>query len=302
MYDIIIIGGGPAGLTAGIYAGQAGKKTLILEKVLAGGQTAQINNITNYPGFLSVNGYELSESMKQQAVNSGVEFKREEVVSATLNGEIKTIKTHKGEYTAKNVIIATGAFARELEVEGEKKYLGKGLSYCATCDGNFFKDKIVAVVGGGNSSMDDCIYLSNIAKKVYLIHRRDEFRSSENMTNKVKALAIDGNVEIITNSVITKINGNEVLESVDIFNKQDGTTKTLNVDGLFVAIGRKPDTEIFAGDLELNDGGYIKTDERMRTSIKNVYAVGDVRNTPLKQIVTACSDGAIAVNTIIIEG
>lgn len=302
MYDIIIIGGGPGGLTAGIYAGQAGKKTLILEKVIAGGQTAQINDITNYPGFLSVNGFELSDIMKKQAINAGVDFKREEVVSAVLDTEIKVIKTHKSEYSAKNIIIATGAFARELEVDGEKKYLGRGLSYCATCDGNFFKGKRVAVVGGGNSSMDDCIYLSNIAEKVYLIHRRDEFRSSENMTNKVKTLANEGKVEIIINSVVTKIAGNEFLESIDIYNKKDNTTKTLNIDGLFVAIGRKPDTEIFAGALELNDGGYIVTDERMRTSLKNVYAVGDVRNTPLKQIVTACGDGAIAVNTIIIEG
>ena len=302
MYDIIIIGGGPAGLTAGIYAGQAGKKTLILEKVVAGGQTAQINEVTNYPGFISINGFELSEKMKEQAKNAGAEFKREEVVSVILDGETKIVKTHKGEYTAKNIIIATGAFARTLELTGEKSFLGKGLSYCATCDGNFFKNKVVAVVGGGNTSMDDCIYLSNIAKKVYLIHRREQFRASDDMLGKVKALSSEGKVEIITNSVVTNIGGKELVENVEIYNKKEGVSKTLPIDGLFVAIGRKPDTEIFAGELELTDGGYIKTDERMRTSIKNVYAVGDVRNTPLKQIVTACSDGAIAVNTIIIEG
>ena len=302
MYDIIIIGGGPAGLTAGIYAGQAGKKTLILEKVVAGGQTAQINEVTNYPGFISINGFELSEKMKEQAKNAGAEFKREEVVSVILDGETKIVKTHKGEYTAKNIIIATGAFARTLELTGEKSFLGKGLSYCATCDGNFFKNKVVAVVGGGNTSMDDCIYLSNIAKKVYLIHRREQFRASDNMLGKVKALSSEGKVEIITNSVVTNIGGKELVENIEIYNKKEGVSKTLPIDGLFVAIGRKPDTEIFAGELELTDGGYIKTDERMRTNIKNVYAVGDVRNTPLKQIVTACSDGAIAVNTIIIEG
>lgn len=301
MYDIIIIGGGPAGLTAAIYGAQANKKVLVLEKMGAGGQTAIINDITNYPGFISINGYELSENMKKQAIGLGAEFKREEVVAVELLPEIKIITTHKNKYEAKNIIIATGAFAKSLELQNEKNYLGKGLSYCATCDGNFFKDKVVAVVGGGNSSMDDCIYLSNLAKKVYLIHRREEFRANEQFKNKVVALNESGKVDIITNTVVTKILGAENIEGLEIYNKKEDVTQELKVDGLFVAIGRKPDTELFSEFINLNANGYIITDERMRTNIKNVYAVGDVRNTPLRQIVTACSDGAIAINSIIID-
>lgn len=301
MYDIIIIGGGPAGLTAAIYAAEANKKVLVLEKLVPGGQTSLINEVTNYPGFLSINGYDLSLKMKEQATSKGAEFKREEVVFADLEKEEKIIKTHKNEYTAKSVIISTGAFAKSLELENEKAYLGKGLSYCATCDGNFFKDKVVTVVGGGNSSMDDCIYLSNLAKKIYLVHRRDEFRANQNFINKVKELEAQGKVEIITNSVVTKLIGEPVLNKIEITNKIDGKTKEIETDGLFIAIGRKPDTEIFVGKINLTPAGFIETDERMRTSQKNVYAVGDVRNTPLRQIVTACSDGAIAVNSIIID-
>lgn len=300
MYDIIIIGAGPAGLTAGIYGAQANKKVLILEKMGAGGQVANINEITNYPGFVSINGFELSEKMKEQAKHCGAEIKREEVIFVDFSKDIKLIKTHKEEYGARNVIIASGAYAKPLELDNEKEFLGKGLSYCATCDGNFFKNKTVVVVGGGNTSMDDCLYLSGVAKKVYLIHRRDEFRASEHLLNKVKALTTQ-NVEIITNSVVTKILGNEMVTGIEIYNKKDNKTKELLIDGLFVAIGRKPDTEIFNNLVELNNGGFIKTDERMRTSIKGVYAIGDVRETPLRQIVTACGDGAIAVNSILID-
>ena len=171
MYDIIIIGAGPAGLTSAIYGAQANKSVLVIEKIGAGGQVANINNITNYPGFKSVNGFELSENMKEQAKEAGAEIKSEEVISVNLNGEIKEVFTHKNKYASKAVIIATGAYAKPLEVKNEKEFLGKGLSYCATCDGNFFKNKVVAVVGGGDSSMDDCIYLANLAKKIYLIHR-----------------------------------------------------------------------------------------------------------------------------------
>ena len=186
-------------------------------------------------------------------------------------------------------------------MQNEKNFLGKGLSYCATCDGNFFKGKTVAVVGGGNTSMDDCLYLSNLASKVYLIHRREQFTANSNLLNKVKNLTNGGNVEIITNSVVTNILSNEFIDGIEVYNKKNNNSKQLSIDGLFVAIGRKPDTEIFAGMVEVNKNGFIKTDERMRTNIKNVYAVGDARETPLRQIVTACSDGAIAVNTIIIE-
>lgn len=300
MYDIIIIGAGPAGLTAAIYGAQANKNVLVLEKMGAGGQTANINLITNYPGFKEINGFELAENMKAQSTALGATFKREEVVSVSLDGEIKKIKTHKSEYESKAVIIATGAFAKPLDVKNEKEFLGKGLSYCATCDGNFFKDKTVAVVGGGNSSMDDCIYLENIAKKIYVIHRRDEFRATEYLFNKVKTLAKDnGKIEFLTNCVVANLQGENALEAIEVLNKKDGKTNILNVDGLFVAIGRKPDTEIFAGQVELDLNGFVVTDQNMQTNLKNVYAVGDVRNTPLRQIVTACADGAVAVSQFI---
>lgn len=299
MYDIIIIGAGPAGLTSAIYAKEANKSVLLLEKMGVGGQTANINNITNYPGFSAINGFDLSEKMKEQAKSLGAEFKYEEVVSVDLMGDIKTINTHKNKYSAKNVIIATGAYAKPLDVKNEKKFLGRGVSYCATCDGNFFKNKVVAVVGGGNASMDDAIYLAGVARKVYIIHRRDVFTAKSSMFNKVQAMA--DKVEFITDSIVTEINGNETLESIELLNKKTNKQSNLKTDGLFVAIGRKPDTDIFAGALKLDANGFIETDELMQTSIKGVYAVGDVRNTPLRQIITACADGAIAVTTIIKE-
>lgn len=295
-YDIIIIGAGPAGLTAGIYGAMANKKILIIEKSFVGGQVAVINKIKNYPGFEEIDGYDLAQNMKKQAVSLGVKFITEEVSEVNLKSDVKVVKTHFNEYKAKAVIVATGAYAKPLEVSNEKQFLGKGLSYCSTCDGHFFKDKIVAVVGGGNKAIEDCLYLSNLAKKVYLIHRREFFRANEKSLNTVKSLAqSDNKIEILTNCIVTNLIGDNVLEKIEILNKVTNKTSILNVDGIFVAIGRKPDADIFADSLNLSDGGFIITDEHMRTNIKNVYAVGDVRESPLRQIVTACSDGAIAV-------
>lgn len=302
-YDIIIIGAGPAGLTAGIYGAMANKKVLLLEKSYAGGQVAEINNIKNYPGFVEINGYDLSIKMKNQAKNLGVVFKTEEVVSCSLTNDIKTVTTHKDTYSAKAVIIATGAYAKSLDVNNEKQFLGKGLSYCATCDGNFFKDKVVTVVGGGNTSMVDCLYLSNIAKKIYLVHRREVFRAQESTLNKVKALALgkDAKIEILTNYVVTDLIGDEKLQKIEILNKLTNEKRYLQTDGIFIAIGRKPDTELFANQVKLTNDGFIETNEKMQTNLKNVYAIGDVRNTTLRQIVTACSDGAVAVMDFVRE-
>lgn len=303
MYDIIIIGGGPAGLTAGIYAKEANKSVLLLEKMGAGGQVNGIFNVTNYPGFKNIDGFELGQKMREQALGLGLEIKAEEVTGASLEGEVKTVKTHKNSYEAKSIIIATGAYARPLDVPNEKEFYGKGLSYCATCDGGFFKDKTVAVVGGGNTSIDDCLYLLNLVKKLYLIHRRDTFTATERDFNRAKALGQEKNVmEIKTNCVVTNLIGNEKLEAIEVENKVSGETEVLDVDGIFIAIGRKPDSEIFKGQLNLTSGGFIETNEFMETNVKGVYAVGDVRNTPLRQIITACSDGAIAVNSIIKRG
>lgn len=301
MYDIIIIGAGPAGLTAGIYGAMANKNILILEKAFCGGQVANIVNIKNYPGIENVNGFDLSQNMKKQALALGVTIKNEEVKQVCLNDEIKTIKTHKQTYQTRAVIIATGAYARPLDVQNEKKFLGAGLSYCATCDGNFFKGKVVAVVGGGNTSIDDCMYLSNLAKKIYLIHRRDVFTANESSLGVVKSLSTGENakIEILTNCVVSQLIGDAKLEKIEVLNKISSETRRIDVDGLFVAIGRKPDTELFANQLNIDEKGFIITNESMQTNIKNVYAVGDVRNTNLRQIVTACADGAVAVSNLI---
>lgn len=300
MYDIIIIGGGCAGLTAGIYAKEANKSVLILEKMGAGGQLNNIFNVTNYPGFESINGYELAEKMHLQATRLGAEIKNEEVTQVDFSKDIKIVKTNYNEYMSKNVIIATGASARKLNVYDEENFYGRGLSYCATCDGNLFRNKTVAVVGGGNTSIDDCLYLSNIAKKIYLIHRREVFTANEKELNKVKALEKnDGVVEIKSNMIVTKLFGDNVLKQIELTNTKTNTKETIDVDGLFVAIGRKPDTELFEGKLELDASGFIKTNENMETSVNGVYAVGDVRSTNLRQIITACADGAIAVSNIV---
>lgn len=301
MYDIVIIGAGPAGLTAGIYGAMANKQILILEKTYVGGQVASIYKIKNYPGFEEIDGAELSFKMRKQAENLGVKILNEEVKNVSLKGDVKTITTYKNSYSAKCVILATGAYAKSLDVANEKFYIGKGLSYCATCDGNFFKDKTVAVVGGGNTSLEDCIYLSNIAKKVYLIHRREGFRGNELTLSKIRQMSLCENarVEVLTNCVVTALNGDDKLTGIKVLNKQQNKEFDLKVDGVFVAIGRMPDTELFADEIELNEKGFVKTNFKMQTNLDNVYAVGDVRDTPLRQIVTACADGAIAVNDFV---
>ena len=290
MYDIIIIGGGPAGLTAAIYASRANKKVLVIEKTYIGGQVAVLSNLNNYPGFEHIDGFSLSQKMYEQAKNLGSEFVIDEVVSCELNSEIKTIFTYKNTYKSKSVVIATGAYSKPLNLENEKSYLGRGLSYCATCDGNFFKNKKVAIVSNGNSGINDIIYLANLANELNVIFTQE--------APHVDISKFPSSVNFFDNSKITKIDGEPTLNKITIQNKQNGQKQDLNVDGLFVNIGKYPYTDIFVG-LEIDDKGYIVTDSNMRTNLKNVYAVGDVRNTPLKQIVTACSDGAVAVSTFI---
>lgn len=296
IYDLIIVGGGPAGLTASIYALRAGMKVLLVERMMPGGQVAQTTKIENYPGFESIDGLELSMKMHAQAEKLGLEIEYADVLEYELNNEIKKIRTYSNVFEAKSLILALGASAKQLNVANEKKFIGRGLSYCATCDGSFFKDKIVAIVGGGNTSLEDCIYLSGIAKKVYLIHRRDTFRGEQaNVANFTKILNQENsNVSQILNSTIIELIGENKLEGIILENKVNGEKTKLNLDGLFVAIGRKPDTELLKDIIKLNSNGYIITDEKMRTSIQGVFAAGDVREKSLRQIVTACSDGAIA--------
>ena len=297
MYDIIVIGAGPAGLTSAIYAGEANKKVLVLEKMGAGGQLNNIFRITNYPGFDGIDGYELATKMKDQAIDKGAEFKDEQVKTVDFSSKIKKVFTNRGVYEAKNIIIATGAHAKKLGLNKEDEFYGKGLSYCATCDGNFFKNKTVAVVGGGNTAIYDCLYLSNLAKKVYLIHRRDEFKAFVDGLNRVMSLK-EEKIELLTSHIVTDLFGKEKLEQIELCNIKTNKKKKIYVDGLFVAIGRTPETELFS-QLKLTQNGYIITDENMKTSIEGVYAVGDVREKKLRQIVTACSDGAVAISCII---
>lgn len=301
MYDIIIVGGGPAGLTAAIYALRARKKVLLIEKMALGGQVAETSVIENYPGFMSITGPELASKMFEQADKHGLEVVYGDIIEYSIEGKVKTIKTHTDTYECRAIILAMGAVARQLDIASEQEYRGKGISYCATCDGNFYKNKVVAVVGGGNTSIGDALYLSNIAKKVYLIHRRDTFRAEPIRMQKIHELANQkpAKIEIITNAGVKDIEGKGKVESVIVENLIDKTTKEIKVDGVFVAIGRQPDTSAFQGILNLDESGYIITDEEMRTNVEGVYAAGDIRQKDLKQIVNACGDGAIAAMDIV---
>ena len=301
MYDIIIVGGGPAGLTAAIYALRARKTVLMIEKLVVGGQVALTTNIENYPGFEAISGMDLASKMFMQAEKYGLETVFDDVVDYDITGEVKKIITPNKTYEGKTVILALGASARQLDIQSEKEFAGRGVSYCATCDGNFYKDKIVTVVGGGNSSISAVLYLANLAKKVYLVHRRETFRAEQVEVQKVMSLTTGENPKVVflPNSKIQDLEGNGKVESMIIENLKTGETEEFATDGIFVAIGRRPDTGFLNGTIELDDGGYIVTDGNMQTNLSGVYAAGDVRSGSLKQIVSAASDGAIAATKII---
>ena len=299
MFDVLIVGGGPAALTAAIYSRRAGKSVLVVERMVPGGQIALTNTVENYPGIKKTDGMTLATMMFEHAQSLGTQFVFSDVLEFSLEGKVKQIRTHEGTFEGKVIILCLGASAKQLNLENEKKFLGRGVSYCATCDGNFFKDKVVAIVGGGNTSLEDSIYLSNLAKKVYLIHRRDEFKGDRILVEQLQAETSKPNskIEVLYNSHVTKISGTDKLESITIENCVTKQSEELALDGLFIAIGRKPDTELLEG-VELDKNGYIITNEKMETNIPGVYAAGDVRQKQLRQIITACSDGAIAsVNT-----
>lgn len=293
MYDIIIVGAGPAGLTAAIYALRAKKKVLIFEAKSYGGQITTAALVENYPGLESISGFDFATNLYNQVLKLGAEIKFETVLKIE---EGNKVTTKKGEYEAKAIILATGADKKKLNLAKEEMFAGRGISYCATCDGNFYKDKVVAVVGGGNAALEDALYLADLASKVYLIHRRDEFRADQ----YVKELEEKGNVEFIYDSNVVNFNGTNKLESVDIQNK-DGEVTTLAVDGLFVAVGQEPKNQIFANIIDLDEAGYIKTEDGVHTSKPKIYVAGDARPKMLKQLVTATSDGAIAATTAIKE-
>ncbi len=288
-YDIVIVGGGPAGLAAGLYAARRNLKTIILSETL-GGQMALAHIIENYPGIEPISGIELAEKMKRQAEKFGCEFKIAKVVSLELKDEIKKVKTPEKEYSAKIVIIATGSHYRRLKVEGEEKFIGKGVSYCSSCDGPLFKGKKVAVIGGSDAAVTSAIYLSEIASETYLIHRRDELRAEAANIEHLKKTP----VKIIWNSVVEKIEGDKFVNKIIIKNVKTNEIKELEVDGVFIEIGEVPTTEIVkAAGVEVNEKNFIKVNEKLETNIPGVYAAGDVTGS-LAQIVVAAAEGAEA--------
>jgi len=292
VYDTIIIGSGPAGLTAAIYAGRAELKTLVIAGVKYGGQLMDTTIIENYPGFPEgINGPELIERMIAQAQKFNAQIIFEDALKVELKDKIKKVYTLEKEYWAKTVILALGANPRKLNVTGEEKLWGKGVSACAVCDGALFKNKQVAVVGGGDSAMEEASFLTNFASKVYLIHRRDSFRAAALMQKKVLN---NPKIEILYNSEIQEVIGIDKVEALKIINNQNQTSQILKVDGLFLAIGHIPNTQIFQGQLELDSDGYIIVKNDVETSIEGVFASGDIKDKAYKQIVTAVSGGAIA--------
>lgn len=294
MYDIIIVGAGPAGMTAALYAKRANKNVLVLEANAYGGQIVKANIVENYPGIPNVTGFDFATNLYKQIKDFGCEVKFETVVKISKD---KKVITNKGEYQAKAIILATGAFNRRLNIENEQNYVGRGLSYCATCDGNFYKDKVVAVVGGGNMALEDALYLSGIAKKVYLIHRRDTFKAEERYVIEAKEKA---NIEFIYNSTVVKLNGDERLESIIVKDDKENETK-LDIEGLFIAVGQEPKNEIFADVIKLNQFGYIESEDGVHTNQEGIYVAGDCRVKLLRQLTTAVSDGSIAATVAMKE-
>lgn len=299
IYDVIILGAGPAGLAAGLYSGRSRLSTLIIEKGQDGGQIAITDEIENYPGqrVEGESGASLVERMAQQAEKFGCERVSDTVTDVDLTSDIKTIKTVKGEYKATHVIIATGAYARPIGCKNEADYIGRGVSYCATCDANFFEDFEVYVVGGGDSAVEEALYLSKFARKVTIIHRRNELRAARSIQEKAFA---NPKVDFMWDSVVEEIGGEDILSEMVVKNVKTGELTTVKADeedgmfGLFGFIGTIPNSELFKGVIDMDERGYIKADEDMHTNVKNVYVAGDVRIKSLRQVVTAAADGAIA--------
>ena len=289
MYDIIIIGAGPAGLTAGLYACRANKSVLILEKGAFGGQITYSPKVENIPGFVSLTGNEFADKMVEQIIEQGAEIEPAEALEIR-DGEVKTVVTDSGEFQAKAVIIATGAKHRLPGLEGEEKFIGEGISFCAVCDGAFYEGKDVCVLGGGNSALQEALLLSDLCKKVYVVQNLDRLTGEGKLADK---LYEKENVEVITSTVITKLLGDDELNGVVIKN-ENGDTRTLDVDGLFVAIGLIPQNEAFANVLKLNSYGYADVDESCKADTRGIFVAGDCRSKRVRQVATACADGAVA--------
>ncbi len=294
IYDVIIIGGGPAGYTSALYSARAGFDTLVIEKFSAGGQMTQTSQIDNYPGFPEgVDGFTLGFKMQNGAERFGAKTHQAEVLSVNLIDDIKGVETPDGTFYGKSVIIATGAEHRHLGLDNEDALIGKGVGYCAACDGMFYKGKTVAVIGGGNSAAADALLLSKICEKVYVIHRRDTLRAERYYHNPLMQA---DNVEFIWNSTVSEFLYDENVSGIKVKDTENGIEREISVDGVFISIGRSPETRLFTGQLNLDKNGYIMADETTRTNLPGVFAVGDVRTKPLRQIVTAVADGATAIH------
>nr|WP_270707361.1 thioredoxin-disulfide reductase [Clostridium fessum] len=293
MYDIIIIGSGPAGLSAAIYAQRACLDTIVIEKNgISGGQVLNTWEVDNYPGFPGVTGFELSRQFREHANKLGARVVQDEVVQVELSGNVKKVVCEEETYEARCVILASGAHHRTLEVPGEEELRGAGVSYCATCDGAFFRGRTVAVVGGGDAALEDAIFLARMCEKVYIVHRRDKLRGAKRLQERLQALE---NIEFVWNSETVAIEGEGQVEALRLRQTQTGEERRLDVDGVFIAVGIAPESELYAGQLELDEQGYIRADESGQTSVPGVFAAGDVRTKALRQILTAASDGANCV-------
>lgn len=293
MYDILIIGAGPAGMTAAIYGQRGGKKTIAFDKLSYGGQVINTAEVANYPGIPNMTGLDFADKTYNQMKDLGAEMRYEEISEIRdADKPIKTVITTSGkEYQCKAIIIATGSSPRPLGVENEDRFRGAGISYCATCDGAFFRDKTVAVCGGGNTALEDAEVLSDIAEKVYLVHRRDEFRADATNVKRVKTKK---NVELVLDSVVTAIKGERFIQGIEVENKKTGEKRELKIDGLFVAIGQMPENDIFKDVVKLNKAGYVEAGEDCLTGTDGIFTAGDCRAKKVRQITTAVSDGAIA--------
>ncbi len=294
IYDMIVIGGGPAGYTAALYAARAGLSALVLEKMAAGGQMTQTTQIDNYPGFdRGIDGFQLGEQMRAGAERFGAKTKFAEVSAVDLTGDIKRIETAQETFLGRTAVIATGADHRHLGIPREERFAGHGVSYCAACDGMFYRGKTVAVIGGGNSAAADALTLARICKKVILVHRRDTLRASKVYYDQLKNLE---NVEFRWNSTVVDILGEEQLSGLGLEDVNTGEMSEISVDGVFVSIGRQPATDLFQGQVAMDSQGYLIADETTQTNIPGVYAVGDVRTKQVRQIITAAADGAVAAH------
>lgn len=291
MYDMIIIGAGTAGLSAAIYGVRAGKSVLLLEEKVYGGQIITTPEVENYPGIRQISGYEFAENLYQQAISLGAELKYEKAVKLVNEGTGKKVVTNHGEHVGRSVILATGAKNRHLGIEREEEFTGAGISYCATCDGAFYREKDVAIVGGGSTALEDAGFLSNYCRTVYVIHRRDQFRGEDRL---LQALRKKENVRYVLDSQVIRLNGGQRLESVTVKNRKTEEEQELPVSGLFIAIGQEPDNRSFDDWVELDEGGYIQAGENCRTKTEGIFTAGDCRTKTVRQLATAAADGAVA--------